>query len=442
MIRKNFFSGVHTYQKGYFDYETDGFGPVCVDLEDVIFSVEQYLLQPEGKMWRNYKNIADETFAFRDGKCCERTFKAIRRLQEAVVMDEEEQVDRLRRAAKNAEQKGFFETAISRYQQCFEITGVEEDVRPLIALLSTEKKYDSVLKLYEEYGQQWSADTLAQCLDALMALGCYKYVKRILESKPDIEVLSDFSESLLRYAAGKKNAQMFDEIRRQFAPVGKHSLDILNRYLSRDWEGVRANIRFASSNLSLNYFDLFLQSCFRTGCVLYAEQVFESISDRLQPTAAKIFATRIKLGHGDFDGAIKDYESIVKSSMDLLCREDINNWLKLRQYKEINSLISSVVAIKLLNRFSDDPEISVMLVKSSDFKDFDSFNVIFNIFSDNPDNTPPVIALFIFKMLISQGRYDEADVFVLNAAFAAVDVSDRAMIEDFQKINTSVLELA
>lgn len=433
--REEFFSGVHTYQKGYFDYETDGFGPVCLELNEVIFSLEQYFLHPEGKMWGHYKKISEKTFVFRDGKCCERTFEAIKRLQEPVVMQEEEQVARLRQGAKSAERKGFIQTAINRYQQCFELTEAEEDASSLISLLSKDRRYGNVLKLYEIYGQQWVTETLVQCLDAFVALGCYKYVKEVLDRKPNAEALSEFSESLLKYAANKKNVQMFDDVLQRFKSVNKHSLDILSCYLQRDWDGLRASMQFASFESSLDHFDLFLQACFRTKCVAYAEQVFEAISGRLQPAVAKNFATRIKIGRGDFDGAIIDYESIAKSSVESMCGEDIDNWMKLRQYKKIKALISPVIGIKLLNRFLDDPEILVLIVKHTDFKDSESFNSLVDIFSDSPDSAPPAISLFIFKSLISQNRFDRANDYVLHAESAASDLNDYALISDFKKMN-------
>ncbi|WP_332568454.1 CDP-glycerol:glycerophosphate glycerophosphotransferase [Comamonas sp.] len=433
--RDEFFSGAHTYQKGYFDYDLNGFGPVCLELEEVVSNLEKYLLQPDCEIWKNYQRIADETFAFRDGKCCERTYEAIKRLQEPVVMSKEEQVNRLRLAATEAEQKNFIQTAIKYYQQCFELTDEEEYVRPLIVLLSKDKQYDRVLELYEAYGQQWSVDTITQCLDTFVALGCYRYVKEVLDRNPDDEALLDYSESLLKYAASNKNTQMFDEIKKSLKPVRKQSMDILSHYLQRDWDGLRASMQFASCESSLDHFDLFLQACFRTHCVAYAEQVFEAISGRLQPAVAKNFATRIKIGLGDFDGAIVDYESIAQSSVESLCGEDIDNWMKLRQYKKIKALISPVIGIKLLNRFLDDPEISDLIVKHTDFKESESFNSLVDIFSDSPDSASPAISLFIFKSLISQNRFDRANDFVLHAESAASDVSDFALIADFKKIN-------
>ncbi|WP_059006502.1 CDP-glycerol glycerophosphotransferase family protein [Campylobacter coli] len=70
---EEFFSS-HTYQKGYFDYEKDGFGPVVEDEESLLKELEN-LLQNDCNPFGIYKDNIDSTFAFEDGKCCERICK-------------------------------------------------------------------------------------------------------------------------------------------------------------------------------------------------------------------------------------------------------------------------------------------------------------------------------------------------------------------------------
>lgn len=70
------FSGAHIYSKGYFDYRKHGFGPV-VETEKELFKELNTLLKndavPSAKI---LKRISD-TFPFRDGLNCERTYQAI-----------------------------------------------------------------------------------------------------------------------------------------------------------------------------------------------------------------------------------------------------------------------------------------------------------------------------------------------------------------------------
>ncbi|MDR1359622.1 MAG: bifunctional glycosyltransferase family 2 protein/CDP-glycerol:glycerophosphate glycerophosphotransferase [Deltaproteobacteria bacterium] len=63
-------------RRGYFSYERDGFGPVCRTEKDLLACLEKTLranCRPE----EVYLQRMQETFALRDGKCCERTFAAI-----------------------------------------------------------------------------------------------------------------------------------------------------------------------------------------------------------------------------------------------------------------------------------------------------------------------------------------------------------------------------
>lgn len=73
---KDFFSGDHSCQKGYFDYRHDGFGPVCTEKQEVLTAVEDLLArncQPSSE----YAERMHSTFAWRDGQCCERVLQAI-----------------------------------------------------------------------------------------------------------------------------------------------------------------------------------------------------------------------------------------------------------------------------------------------------------------------------------------------------------------------------
>ncbi|EJA3394391.1 CDP-glycerol glycerophosphotransferase family protein [Campylobacter coli] len=74
---KEDFFNFHTLQKGYFDYTKDGFGPVVEDEESLLKELEN-LLQNDCNPFGIYKDNIDSTFAFKDGKCCERIYKVIK----------------------------------------------------------------------------------------------------------------------------------------------------------------------------------------------------------------------------------------------------------------------------------------------------------------------------------------------------------------------------
>lgn len=70
------FGGSHTYKKGYFDYELDGFGPV-VNNEDDFYIQFESLIKCKGVPSNIYLNRMDETFIYRDGLNCERIYSSL-----------------------------------------------------------------------------------------------------------------------------------------------------------------------------------------------------------------------------------------------------------------------------------------------------------------------------------------------------------------------------
>lgn len=74
------FGGGHIAQRGYFDYARDGFGPVAETEEALLYELE-VLLKNDGKPAPEYRRRMERTFPFRDGRCCERVYNAICRLE-------------------------------------------------------------------------------------------------------------------------------------------------------------------------------------------------------------------------------------------------------------------------------------------------------------------------------------------------------------------------
>ncbi len=76
-----FFQGDHIHQKGYFDYRSDGFGPV-VNQEASLIDELSELLQRDCKPAPEYLSRMEAFFPFRDGRNCERVYQAIFQLKE------------------------------------------------------------------------------------------------------------------------------------------------------------------------------------------------------------------------------------------------------------------------------------------------------------------------------------------------------------------------
>lgn len=78
-----FFNGSHTYTKGYYSYELDGFGPVRKTLESTLDALEE---AAEGTLDQAlYAERRNATFAFHDLSSCERVYKAIVDLEKNTV---------------------------------------------------------------------------------------------------------------------------------------------------------------------------------------------------------------------------------------------------------------------------------------------------------------------------------------------------------------------
>ena len=63
--KEAFFSGTHTYQKGYFSYETDGFGPITINQHETLAELESILKSGHAKP--EYLARIRDTFPFQEG---------------------------------------------------------------------------------------------------------------------------------------------------------------------------------------------------------------------------------------------------------------------------------------------------------------------------------------------------------------------------------------
>jgi len=71
-------SGAHVGQRGYFDYEDDGFGPVAPDRESAVSAITE-AISHGGAPLPEYQRRIEETFPHRGGGCSERVVQAVLR---------------------------------------------------------------------------------------------------------------------------------------------------------------------------------------------------------------------------------------------------------------------------------------------------------------------------------------------------------------------------
>ena len=77
--KEKFFGGEHGLERGYFDFERDGFGPVTYNPEQCLAALET-LASQDFAVGAPYSERAAATFTMADGRCCERAYEAIRKL--------------------------------------------------------------------------------------------------------------------------------------------------------------------------------------------------------------------------------------------------------------------------------------------------------------------------------------------------------------------------
>ncbi|MBR6267681.1 MAG: CDP-glycerol glycerophosphotransferase family protein, partial [Selenomonadaceae bacterium] len=80
---KQEFYANHGYRRGYFNFEEDGFGPVCYDYESTVQAILD-LLDRDCMMDDVYRKRVEAFFAYRDDKNCERIYEEILKLDKKV----------------------------------------------------------------------------------------------------------------------------------------------------------------------------------------------------------------------------------------------------------------------------------------------------------------------------------------------------------------------
>lgn len=83
--RDRIFSGIHTIRPGYFDFDRDGFGPVCRSHGKLLEQIERVVAN-DGRLDARYAARARRAFRWRDGNACGRAVQAIEKLTKPVII--------------------------------------------------------------------------------------------------------------------------------------------------------------------------------------------------------------------------------------------------------------------------------------------------------------------------------------------------------------------
>ncbi|UKH17062.1 CDP-glycerol glycerophosphotransferase family protein [Actinobacillus pleuropneumoniae] len=120
--KKAFFSGEHTYTKGYFDYDRDGFGPVYEELENV----SRFIITTVNSNYKNqaiYTKRVTNTFKQRDDRNCERVYDEIHKmLHKKHILNNDVEENYLSNRAKKSFNANNWNAVLFRYNHLVKIT--------------------------------------------------------------------------------------------------------------------------------------------------------------------------------------------------------------------------------------------------------------------------------------------------------------------------------
>lgn len=172
-----FSSGNHTYQKGYFDYNRDGFGAVTSNETELLAALKD-LVNNQAKVPDLYQKRIDKTFQFRDSNNCERVYQAITALDQSDTTDN---LPIIQNMITQAENHHAWSLAASRIQ----------------ALLDTGR-----------LNAEESADYRQRYLNALFANKQFDVLQNLLPDYPDI---ADYWQAKMDLCIGNavKGAEFF-----------------------------------------------------------------------------------------------------------------------------------------------------------------------------------------------------------------------------------------
>jgi CDP-glycerol glycerophosphotransferase (TagB/SpsB family) len=168
------FAGAHTYEKGYFDYSKDAFGPICYDEKSVIDELKRFL--ESGEVDAMYQQRMQHFFAYQDTDNAKRTFEAIESLYHPRIKEISD--EQLLEKAEEALNINSWKAIESRYEQL-----LERKIAPTKSLLILSRakyflgKIDASSKLLDRY-----IDKFGQTDEAIELYNSIKTRKKLLDT--------------------------------------------------------------------------------------------------------------------------------------------------------------------------------------------------------------------------------------------------------------------
>ncbi len=329
-----FFSGSHTYSKGYFDYRRDGFGPV-INLEDELVSNIEKLISSDLINPEVYSKRVIKTFPSRDQQNCKRVFDAISSLDKPNT-DTLINIDVLIESARNASKNKAWILSEERWGKIQLIS--EDNNIKLEAMLSRIEafccsgKLRMAEKLLDEVKSQGDTSPMSDAIyyqQAKLAMARHHWHAAIDSFKK----LSSFnSNAYLEYLRCLAELQWDKEINKESSSNTMSSLSKSEKIIVEAWISIctgswkkaiatiQKNInKFNSSDLKNLIPEIILARCFRElGNVTKANYYLEKyeLHSRNNPLCREEIAT-LAYSRGNWEKAVNQIKQIYSEPEDL-----------------------------------------------------------------------------------------------------------------------------
>lgn len=227
--REVIFDGAHSYAKGYFDYDTDAFGPVCEQRDGVLSAIDQ-ILEHGAQSDAEYLARAEAFLPFRDGRNCERTFEAIAAL-DAPASASEPSVSHLLRAIEQASNSAKWEAVVERSARFPAATDADAVSQSRVAILCS--------RAWRNLG---NGDKARELLDAAN-LESADNVDAIIEYAEIASMRCDWEEAIARWKRAVPYLRGVDE---SIAQRARQCMLCALRGAQRDEEALRLALTFST----------------------------------------------------------------------------------------------------------------------------------------------------------------------------------------------------
>ena len=183
------FSGSHTIQEGYFDYEEDGFGPVATKESELLFELEK-VLKNNGNPLEPYKKRMIKTFPFRDGKNCERVYEAIIDLDRPDTS--EVSIEKIMEYAQQAMKYDAWDLALERIENALQ----HPAITPIQIEEITKTKEDVIQTGYQDEPIKlanilWHEKRLSEALEQLKQVDNAELTDELLRLRVKLAILNN-----------------------------------------------------------------------------------------------------------------------------------------------------------------------------------------------------------------------------------------------------------